>query len=415
MNSPLKRRACPSSLDRLGDDRPHDGGPATYVARSVGIGVDNVSTPLTDELALRSPVGLLAMPALRTRLRSVGRIDRYQHDPGKPGLVFQEAAKLPESPLGVPTTLRPFQPFADAESDAFEVFEGYAPVRLFRLIDDMLAENVVRDLLEPAFSAGEFLQVALRRPRASLLKFGANALVSLARLFHSFGGVCLTVRVGSDIGHPKVNPEPVLWRARRGFLDFDSGQQIPLATPINEIGLAPTGTEQSTRSLITDERDTLPGFLGHGPDGHLIVVPTQDALIVGDGSQRLEGSLATLVELVGISDLCEQAYDHLRAKAEALFDWVVGRLLEPVLVGERLRVPCNPGGVVAGLVHPAKRRLKSLVLEVGREQLDHDRKPHAVTMLNIVPDHERTPKVANFGAAPFLPSSKEEGFLEQSR
>jgi hypothetical protein len=64
---------------------------------------------------------------------------------------------------------------------------------------------------------------------------------------------------------------------------------------------------------------------------------------------------------------------------------------------------------------PAKRRLKSLVLGVGREQLDHDRKPHAVTMLNTIPDHERTPKVANFGAAPFLPSSKEEGFLEQSR
>jgi hypothetical protein len=134
MNPPLKRRACPSSLDRLGDDRPHDGGPATYVKRSVGIGVGDVSTPLTDELALRSPVGLLAMPALRTRLRSVGRIDRYQHDPGKPGLVFQEAAKLPESPLGVPTTLRPFQPFADAESDAFEVFEGCPRSDCFALL-----------------------------------------------------------------------------------------------------------------------------------------------------------------------------------------------------------------------------------------------------------------------------------------
>ena len=95
-----------SSTAGIRDDRHHDGCPATDVKRSVRIGVGNVSTALTDELALRSSVGLIAIPALVAGLRGVGRIDTHERDTGKPALVFEEAAKLPKSPFAVPTTLR---------------------------------------------------------------------------------------------------------------------------------------------------------------------------------------------------------------------------------------------------------------------------------------------------------------------
>ena len=77
-----------SSTAGIRDDRHHDGCPAADVARSVRIGVGNVSTAFADELALRSSVCLIAVPALVARLRGVGRIDAHERYPGKPALVL---------------------------------------------------------------------------------------------------------------------------------------------------------------------------------------------------------------------------------------------------------------------------------------------------------------------------------------
>src|SRR5215211_459527 len=187
-------------------DRPHDGGPAAYVERSVGIGVGNVSTTLTDKLTLRAAVGLLAVPALVAGLRGVGRIDAHERYPGKPGFVFEEAAKLPEGPLAVPTTLRSPEPLAGAFPDAFEIFEGYAPVGLLRLAYDALAEYVVRIAFEPTLFAGQLLQVPLCGLRARRLQLRADALVALARLLNALGCVDLAVRIGGDVSHPRSTP-----------------------------------------------------------------------------------------------------------------------------------------------------------------------------------------------------------------
>jgi hypothetical protein len=130
-----------SSAIGVRDDRHHDGCPAADVARSVRIGVGNVSTALADKLGLASSVCLIAIPALVAGLRGVGRIDAHERDTGKPALVLEEAAKLPEGPFAVPSALRsPPEPLAGALPDAFEFFEGYPPVGLLRLANDMLAK-----------------------------------------------------------------------------------------------------------------------------------------------------------------------------------------------------------------------------------------------------------------------------------
>lgn len=403
-----------SSIQGIRDDRLHDGSPTPNIQSSVGIGVGNVSTPLADELALRTTVGPLAMPTFVAGLRGVGRIDADERDPGESGFVFEEGAKLSECPRAAPTTLRPSQPFAGSFPDAFEVFESYAPVGLFRLAHDLLGQDVIRVLLESAFFAGEFLEVALCRFRASCLQLGADTLVASARLLDPLGCMYLTIRVRGNVVYAQVNPEPVFRSAGWRLLDLYRGEQIPLTATVDKVRLAAAGSQQGTGALITDVRDALTGLIGHRPDGHLVFVPAEDTVVVGDGPERPEGSLASLVELVSISDLCEEAYDYLCRKSEALLDRVIRRLLKPVLIAKGALLPSHLRGVVTGFVHTAKCRLQGLVLGPGREQLDHHRKIQAVTMLIGIPDHGSFP-VANFGAAPFLPRLKYGGILEQSR
>ena len=86
-----------SSTAGIRDDRHHDGCPAADVARSVRIGVGNVSTAFADKLALRSSVCLLA-PALVAGLRGVGRIDADEGYPGKPALVLEGSREAVRKP-----------------------------------------------------------------------------------------------------------------------------------------------------------------------------------------------------------------------------------------------------------------------------------------------------------------------------
>jgi hypothetical protein len=138
------------------------------------------------------------------------------------------------------------KPFAGSFPDAFEVFEGYdAPVGLFRLAHDLLGQDMVRVLLESAFFAGEFLEVALCRFRAGCLQLGADTLVASARLLDPLGCMYLTIRVRGNVVYAKVNPEPVFRSAGCRLLDLYRGEQIPLAATVDKVRLA-----SPKRSLI---------------------------------------------------------------------------------------------------------------------------------------------------------------------
>jgi hypothetical protein len=349
--------------------------------------VGNVSTAFADKLALRTPVCLIAVPALVAGLRGVGRIDADEGYPGKPGLVLEEAAKLSESPLAVPTTLRSPKPLAGALPDAFEIFEGYPPVGLFSLAYDAFAEYMVSIALEAALLAGQLFEVALSRFSARLLQLGAYPLVALARLFYALGGVCLPVRIGGDVSHAEIYAEPILRRTRRRLLNLYGCEQVPLAGAVDEIGLTAAGGEQRTSALIANKRDAL-SALG-SPDRNLasFAVPAQDAIIVGDSPERPKRTPSAPIELVRIGNLSEQAYHYLRGKPEALLNVVVRCLLKPVLVGVRALILGNRRCVIARLVDAAQRRKQSPALGSRREHLYQHCKFHIVTMMTNLHNH----------------------------
>lgn len=392
-----------SSTLGIRDDRPHDGGPAADISGSVYVGTGNVSTPLADELVLRSPVGLLAMPTPFAGLRGISRIHANERDPRETGFVFEETTKLPERPLAVPTTLRFAKPLAASFADALQILKGYPSVGLFRFVHDAPAKDVVRVLLKASLASRELFEMtprglpALRRSCGirRLLQLASDALVSFTRLLDLLSGVCFAVGVRRQRHYAQIDSEPVFGSPRRRLFDLDSGEQIPFAFPVDKIRFTFARGEQGASPFVANKRDALARlggsarFAGNGPDGYLVsfAVPTEDAVVISDSPERTEEPPCPLIELIGIRDLREQSYDDLSGQPKTRLDILIDRLLELILA-EGPSLPRHLRHVVAGFVDAAKRGLKSAGLRPRWGQLDHDRKSHAITMLMRMLDHE---------------------------
>src|SRR5829696_8942920 len=144
------------------------------------------------------------------------------------------------------------EPFAGSFPDAFKVFEGYAPVGLFRFAYDPLRQAVVYVALVAAFPFRELLEVPFCGLGACRLEFGADALVPRARLLRSLRGVCFAVGVGGDVGHAQVNSKPIFRHSWWRFFDFHGSKQVKLAASVDEIGLTAPRAEQITGARAAD-------------------------------------------------------------------------------------------------------------------------------------------------------------------
>src|SRR5262249_40896546 len=97
---------------------------------------------LADEFGLGSPIGLIAMVALRTGTRRVPRVPRQDGAPGPFRLVRQEGVELPERPSREPMA-RVAAPSREPPADALEVFRRDPATGAFGVLDDRLADPVV--------------------------------------------------------------------------------------------------------------------------------------------------------------------------------------------------------------------------------------------------------------------------------
>jgi hypothetical protein len=359
-------------------DRLVDESPAPYIHGGVFVRERNVPAGLTDELGLGAPIRLLAMPATRASLRGVARIDQREGYTGEPGFVFNEAPKLPERPLTVSRTLRPSN--RGPRADALKVFETDTPIGFGGFGYQPFRDSVVGVALHASLTPGELLQMSLGALRPGSLQLGTDALVTPARLLGLLRRVRFAVGVRSDIDDAKVNAYPVLRRAGRRLLDINRGEKKPLAPAKHQVGFALTGLQHLRGALAADERDVLAP--GYGPDGKLLILPTKDTVIVGDGPERFEGAHALLVELVSVRDFGDGANHHLGREPGRALDLVVRQAVHLVLP-ERAMLPSYLAYLVGRSVGSSKRVIERVSLFTSRKELDLHSQFHTQIMARI--------------------------------
>lgn len=369
-------------------------GEATDVPRRIHIRVVGVPTGHAAELCLRWAVACIGVSTDCAHLAGVGRVDANDIDACLYGLVFDKCAQLAKCPATHPRSLCPAKPCPVA--DALEVFQGNAACGVFGLGNERFRNTVVFvGAKSPLFprKCFEFPADALgARPAtlsggSSLLQAGAQRVLLAPDGFDRITAVVLSVTVGGDVGHPKINANKVCrWRLD-AVRHIDGHEQKPLAILAPDEIALPLGVGKALLLIFAHDHghDDAPG---KGQQRHAVnPLEAHQALIVGDGGERPEARAFRFVPLVGFARLSDTAYRHLRRQPEARSQLGVVEPLQQELVGglSGKRLSCQP---VGSGVERAHGRFKRQGLLWRGEELRLQRQLHALNYSRLLSMHQ---------------------------
>jgi len=260
-----------------------------------------------------------------------------QADTRQLSLVSQQLAQFAKGPLTVSGAL--IGPNRCPVTDARQVLKGYIPAGDFRLLNNALADDVIRVLLEAPLAATQPLQLALGASGSDFLQGATQTFVVLARALHLFTAKALTVAVRRQIDDAEVYPQHVFQFTGRRLLDVAHGEQVERALDQYKVTLALPRPEQFALALAAHKRQAQPTV--NGPDANLslVHVPAENTVIVGNAARRLEGALRLAVQLVRVGHLRDATDHHLRRQRRERLSRRVVRQLVKVVLAERPRLP----------------------------------------------------------------------------
>lgn len=148
--------------------------------------------------------------------------------------------------------LLPSSPHPRAET--LELFKGYGSLRAFGKLNDAFADDVVRVGGETALLAGEFLQAPPFGLGASALKLLPQMPVTMSNAVDYGAAVNVTVGIGHYVFDTKINADHSLSDKWFQIINLASGEQIPLAPAVSELGFALTALQESHMPLSGNKR-----------------------------------------------------------------------------------------------------------------------------------------------------------------
>ena len=350
-----------------------DSSPATYYSRSVSVRVGSVPADRTEERGLIGAVAFVDIAALCALLRSVSRINELNGDAREGGLVGDKLIKLIERPRMQLVTLRASSP--NPRTNAGKVFQCYPSLRALRFLYQFLADYVVRVCGKAGLFTRQSFEFTFGRARAFGLQLGAQALTAMANALDVGTRKRLSVRVNSDVAQALVDTEIAFHVNRFRLVNVTGGEQIKVTIDEGKVGLAMSGLKQFALSLATNKGNLLAAIKRPNTDDLLCDFPTQDAIIIREGSSQFERAFTALVDGVGVSDFANTAHGHLRRQVELLAHIVIGQVVErhpPKL----LMFPRLFTHVVAGTVRSLERREQRLALLLCRLKFHFSSKFH---------------------------------------
>jgi hypothetical protein len=265
-------------------------------------------------------------------------------------------------------------------TDALEVFKGNPrlPSRrgAFSLLHNAFADFVVNMGGKAPFFAGKFLQAATRGLRAFGLKLLAQATVTKAHLVDALRGMDAAFAIDGNVDYAEVNAEKVVNVAGFWRVKFAGGKQIELVTNQAQVGFTPLTLQQFYLALTGNEWDALTAI--HRPDADfpLVYVPTQDTRIVGNAAMPVKRPLCLAVNLVGLRNFGNAAYNHLCGQAGGFADGAINQFVNTELV-ERAGIPGDGAYFITDIVGLLKRLQQDGLLFWRGLQLHFGRQFHA--------------------------------------
>jgi hypothetical protein len=140
--------------------RPVDGGPATHIDRSEGVGRPSEAAADAPEMRWVQTIAPVDQPTLWARPGRIPGIDQHDWHPSQSGLVLKKGAELMERPAMLATPLRLLN--RDPVADARQIFQGDTAPRVLGFRHPLCGHAVVDRGGKPLCLAPPFLESALR-------------------------------------------------------------------------------------------------------------------------------------------------------------------------------------------------------------------------------------------------------------
>lgn len=329
---------------------------------------------------MRLAIGLVDIPAARTSTRRVARINNQYGHTEKPGFVLDKLTQLVKGPTVEIVSLCAPEPYPTA--DAGKVFQTNAAVGALRVVYDLFTDAVIHVRGKALFFAGKSLKALTGRRRLLGLYSSALAATALAQGENLRTAINVAVRIGRDVDDAAINTQPHFGIKALRFGDVAGLVNVVLTIAQNQIGFALHTLQQLKLALPGQECHFLATV--NRPDGDRLFVelPTEDAVVVGDRTQRGKPALSLLVQLVGVCDLGDGTYRHLCRQAKLFADQIVGGMVQIVLP-KLLGHPRDTTDFVSGFVGRHKGLSQRFGLLFARLQLDLRNQFHAYSIAHF--------------------------------
>src|SRR5208282_5221799 len=368
-------------------DRPDYFGPGCDVASADMIGVGRKTAPGADELRLRAAVRLVDVAALGARSARVARVHCDKGDARKRGLVAEERTQLEERPRMQRRSLSLSNRYPIA--DAIEVFNGDAAAGVFGLANDRLADDVIRVCVKVALPPSELSEMTFGALGTSGLKSGAELGDAGASGQSGLAGVGCAVRVHGEVANAEVDAKPSIRIDGRTVGYLDGHEQVELALAVHEVGLTANSLKASSMVRADSARHDDAPVEREQADTIETVLERVDALVVGDGAERLEGAELRLVATVDLKDLRDRADGMLGRESKPVTEIAVVQPLELDLVGA-LSLKSPLGQPRTRLVYAPHRGKQTVPLFGRDEQLDRRNEFHSYSRTPSITKHKET-------------------------
>ena len=293
---------------------------------------------------MRRTIALIDTTAYRASTRGVPRVNGDNRYPGNLSLVFYLLPKIVKTPGVMLSPLSPANRYPI--TDAREFFQGNPASGAFCSQHPLFGDTMVDIFGKTGFLVAALCKQSLSRLRTLALQAFPEFGVALSQAINLAAGVFVTVAVRRYVNNAKVNAKVFCNVSRFWSFHITGREQVELTVDQGKIALSPLTAEQFSLPVAAHKWDALPATDCPDRDFRFANMPGEDTVVKGNASPRRKHPLFLPVNLVGIRNLGDAAYNYLGGKGKFKACGVVGKIVQVELT-KCFMLPCLGTDTVA--------------------------------------------------------------------
>jgi len=293
-------------------------------------------------------------------LRGVGGIDQYNRHACKTCFIVNKRTELPKRPISVSCAVL-LPPNPHPFTNVLEVFKSDHALCVFGSSNQVLRYAVVGIFLELGLPSAQLAEATTTISCANSLQSLPTEMVAFANTVDLLTRMRIPITISSNMDYPKVNTDHTFNIIRCRFFYITHREEVELTFDVHQIRFTTTGLQELPLATTTHEWNGLATV--NRPDGHrwCVQVPTQDTVVIREGTVLLEGASSAFIHLIGVCHFCDTPDNELCGQRKGGSDVFIALAVD-VKLFEGLGIPRRLADCIARSITRFKCAQKRIML-----------------------------------------------------